>query len=326
MELAENLGLLIIGFILLIKGADYFVDGASMTATKLGIPQIVIGLTIVAFGTSAPEAAISISAALKGSTGIAIGNVVGSNSMNILLILGISALIIPLKVGITTVRYEIPFVIVISIILVLFGALSGELGLTAGVVFWALFVLFFLYLIYTSKKGTEDQYVGSELEATSIQEEDMESTKIKSWPFLILITILGLAAIIFGSDMTVNAAKFIATKIGFTDRVIGLTVVAFGTSLPELMTSTAAARKGNSDIAIGNIVGSNIFNILFVLGTTCLIKAVPYQKDFIIDGIVCIAAAVLLWLGVIKHKELRKGTGIIMLASYGVYFVYLLMK
>ncbi len=326
MELAENIGLLIVGFILLIKGADYFVDGASMIATRLGIPQIVIGLTIVAFGTSAPEAAISISAALKGSTGIAIGNVLGSNIMNILLILGISALIIPLKVGKSTVRYEIPFVVVISIILVLFGAFTGELGLFAGVVFWTLFILFFIYLIYTTKKGINDEYLKTEIKNASDHEKKLEDKKPMAWPILFLVTLLGLAAIIIGSDITVNSAKFIATKIGLTDRVIGLTVVAFGTSLPELMTSTAAARKGNSDIAIGNIVGSNIFNILFVLGTTCLIKAVPYQTEFIVDGVVCIAASLLLWVGVIKNKELRKGTGLIMLASYGVYFVYLLMK
>ncbi len=326
MELAENIGLLIVGFILLIKGADYFVDGASMIATRLGIPQIVIGLTIVAFGTSAPEAAISINAALKGSTGIAIGNVLGSNSMNILLILGISALIIPLKVGKSTIRYEIPLVVVTSTILVLLGVFTGELGLFAGVVFWTIFLLFFIYLIYTAKKGTNDETLETEIKNTSDQEKKLDENKRKAWAILVLVTLLGLAAIIFGSNITVNSAKFIATKIGFTDRIIGLTVVAFGTSLPELMTSTTAARKGNSDIAIGNIVGSNIFNILFVLGTTCLIKAVPYQPEFIVDGIVCIAAAVLLWVGVIKNKELRKGTGLIMLASYGVYFVYLLMK
>ncbi len=326
MELAENIGLLIVGFILLIKGADYFVDGASMIATRLGIPQIVIGLTIVAFGTSAPEAAISINAALKGSTGIAIGNVLGSNSMNILLILGISALIIPLKVGKSTIRYEIPLVVVTSTILVLLGVFTGELGLFAGVVFWTIFLLFFIYLIYTAKKGTNDDTLETEIKNTSDQEKKLDENKRKAWAILVLVTLLGLAAIIFGSNITVNSAKFIATKIGFTDRIIGLTVVAFGTSLPELMTSTTAARKGNSDIAIGNIVGSNIFNILFVLGTTCLIKAVPYQPEFIVDGIVCIAAAVLLWVGVIKNKELRKGTGLIMLASYGVYFVYLLMK
>ncbi len=326
MDLLLNIGLLVVGFILLIKGADYFVDGASMMATKLGIPQIVIGLTIVAFGTSAPEAAISISAAIKGSTGIAIGNVVGSNTMNILLILGIACLIIPLKVGKSTVRYEIPFVIVISTILLAFGVIRSELGLIAGIVFWALFILFFVYLVYTSKKGNSDTYIEAELETASADEAKVEAKKPMAWPLLILLTLLGLAAIIIGSQITVESASFIATSIGLTDRVIGLTVVAFGTSLPELMTSTTAARKGNSDIAIGNIVGSNIFNILFVLGSTCLIKTVPYDAEFIVDGIVCIAAAVLLWIGVARHKELRKSTGFVMLASYAVYFVYLLYK
>lgn len=326
MELAKNIGLLIIGFILLIKGADYFVDGASSMATKLGIPQIVIGLTIVAFGTSAPEAAISISAALKGSTGIAIGNVVGSNILNILLILGISSLFLSLKVGTSTIRYEIPFVIIISVIMVLLGGWLGELNLYAGLLFWALFLLFFVYLIYASKQGIAEEKKRAELSDTVSVNNVAEETKIKSWPLLILLTILGLAAIIFGSDMTVNSAKYIASEIGLSDRIIGLTVVAFGTSLPELMTSTIAAKKGNSDIAIGNIVGSNIFNILFVLGTTCLIKTVPYDTEFLVDGIVCIAAAVLLWIGVLKNKELRKGTGVIMLVTYAIYFIYLLMK
>ena len=319
MELALNIVLLVVGFVLLIKGADYFVDGASMMASRLGIPQIVIGLTIVAFGTSAPEAAISISAALGGVTDIAIGNVLGSNSMNILLILGISAILVPLKVGKSTIRYEIPFVIVISVILVVVGGTTGELTRLSGVMFWVLFLVFFGYLIYTSKKGSSEE---SELESASADKDK----KPMAWPLLILLTILGLAAIIGGSQLTVNSATYIAKAIGLTDRVIGLTVIAFGTSLPELMTSTAAARKGNCDIAIGNIVGSNIFNILFVLGTTCLIQPVPYQSEFIVDGIVCIAATLLLWVGVLKNKELRRGTGFIMLASYACYFVYLMMK
>lgn len=311
MDLAINIALLIVGFILLLKGADYFVEGASKIADRFGIPQLVIGLTIVAFGTSAPEAAISISSAVKGSTGIAIGNIVGSNIMNILVILGLTSCITVLHVAKSTVNFEIPFVIFITSILVLIGAWKGELGLMSGIIFWVLFIIFFIYLIKMAKNGQP-------------VEEDENNGKKDSVFKLILITVFGMAAIVWGSDLTVDSASEIAKFFGMTERLIGLTIVAFGTSLPELITSVTAGIKGKADIAIGNIVGSNIFNILFVLGTTSLIKPVPYDDKFVIDGIIAIFAAVLLFLGVFRKKELRRGTGIIMLVCYVGYFVYLI--
>ena len=307
MNFLINLVLLVVGFVLLIKGADYFVEGASKIADKLGIPQLVIGLTIVAFGTSAPEAAISISSAIKGNTGIAIGNIIGSNIMNILLILGITSCITVLKVAKSTVYYEIPFVIFITTVLVVIGGTQGKLGFISGIILWALFILFFVYLIKMAKSGKSDGIV---------EEGEAYDGKKDSMIKLIFITLAGMAAIVIGSDLTVDGATEIAKILGISDRIIGLTIVAFGTSLPELITSVTAGIKGKADIAIGNIVGSNIFNILFVLGTTSLIKSVPYSTNFVIDGIVAIAAAVLLFLGVVRKKQLGRMVGIIMLIAY----------
>lgn len=301
---------LIAGFILLIKGADFFVAGASGIAEKFRIPQIVIGLTIVAFGTSAPEAAISISAGLKGATGISIGNVIGSNILNILLILGITACITSLKVQRNTAYIDIPFTIFITVVLVAMGVFVGELDRGTGVVLWILFLGFLGYLFYTAMKNR--------------QENGPCPHKMQPMWQLLLVTCLGLAAIVFGSDLTVDSASDIAARLGMSDRLIGLTIVAFGTSLPELVTSIMAATKGQADIAIGNIVGSNIFNILFVLGTTSLVCPVPYASKFLLDGIICIGATVLLWLCVVKTKELRRWGGILFLACYGAYFMYLL--
>ena len=316
MNFLINLVLLVVGFVLLIKGADYFVEGASKIADKLGIPPLVRGLTIVAFGTSAPEAAISISSAIKGNTGIAIGNIIGSNIMNILLILGITSCITVLKVAKSTVYYEIPFVIFITTVLVVIGGTQGKLGFISGIILWALFILFFVYLIKMAKSGKSDGIV---------EEGEAYDGKKDSMIKLIFITLAGMAAIVIGSDLTVDGATEIAKILGISDRIIGLTIVAFGTSLPELITSVTAGIKGKADIAIGNIVGSNIFNILFVLGTTSLIKSVPYSTNFVIDGIVAIAAAVLLFLGVVRKKQLGRMAGIIMLIAYAGYFAYLIV-
>ncbi len=320
MTIFLNILLMIVGFALLIKGADFFVDGASGIAERFGIPQIVIGLTIVAFGTSFPEAAVSITAALAGNTGISIGNAVGSNIINVLVILGISACIIPLTVQKNTLRFEIPFVILITCVLVAFGYFSGWLSIVAGLVLIGLFILFFVYLIYISRKEAKE---GSE----TADNETIEPVKKKPIWLLILMTLGGMVAIVFGSDFTVDGATYIAQQIGISERFIGLTIVSLGTSLPELVTSAIAAKKGNSDIAIGNIVGSNIFNILFVLGITALICPIPYDPKFVIDGLVAIGAVVLLLVGILlnKQKKLGRVAGAVMLLSYAGYFTYLVL-
>lgn len=305
---------LVIGFWGLIKGADIFVDSASQIAAKLKVPLIVIGLTIVAFGTSAPEAAISITSAFQGSAGIAVGNVVGSNIMNILLILGISALICRLPVKKTTFRYEIPFVAVITAVLLGLGIWNSSLDRIDGLIFVLLFAVFMGYLIRLSKSGDSSA-------ADDVPTIDENASILK----MALFVILGIAMIVLGSDFTVSGATKIAEAVGLDDRIIGLTVVAFGTSLPELVTCIQAARKQKVDIAIGNIIGSNIFNILFVVGLSALVSPEPiaFLDTFIIDAIVAIAAAVLLWLLVLRNKRISRLGGGIMLLCYAGYFVYL---
>ncbi len=304
--------LLAVGFVLLTKGADWFVDGAASIADRLGIPQLVIGLTIVAMGTSLPEAAVSIAAATKGSAEITIGNVVGSNILNVLLILGITSVIRAIPVQKSTVRIEIPFTIGVTGLLALLGLTDGYVSRFDGAILWAFMILYLFYLLRMAKHGNS-------------QDEEEDGSKKKPIWLLFLMVIVGGGMIVFGSDVTVDAATIIAKHIGMSERFIGLTIVAFGTSLPELVTSVTAALKGKSDIAMGNIVGSNIFNILFVVGTAALITPVVYASRFFVDSMVAIATVVLLFLCVLRKHALGRLGGLIMLACYGGYFVYLII-
>lgn len=301
-----NILLLIIGFAMLVKGADWFVEGAAGIASKLKIPQLVIGLTIVAMGTSAPEAAVSITAALKDNASIAIGNVVGSNILNVLLILGITAIIVSMSIQKSTIKIEIPFMIAITVVLIFMGKTGGQISRLEGVILWVLFLSYLTYLFFLARKG---------------KEEEVEE-KRSAWK-LLLFMVLGGVLVVLGSNFTVDSATVIARTVGISEHFIGLTIIAFGTSLPEFVTSVTAARKGNADIAVGNIVGSNIFNILFILGTTALITPIPYDPAFIIDGIVAVVTGIVLWLAVFKKQVLGRGWGIAMLVMYAAYFIYL---
>lgn len=327
--------LLIVGFAMLVKGADWFVDGAAGIAAKFGIPSLVIGLTIVAMGTSAPEAAISITAAVKHNAGISIGNVVGSNILNILIILGISSIIAPLTVQKSTRRYEIPFVILVSLVL-LWQGWDQTVGRLDGAILWVLFILYLVYMGFLAKKGknsAEDldsfRTSGSTVGGFAVTKTPAQVALDKVDPLWksLLLTLVGLVLVVLGARFTVDSASELARMAGVSERFIGLTIVALGTSLPELFTSVNAARKGEADIAVGNIVGSNIFNILFVLGTSALIMPVAFEPKFRIDAIVAVAAAVLLWiLSLNKDKKLKRSGGIIMLVAYALYFVYLVLK
>ena len=310
MELLIQIVLLAIGFVMLVKGADWFVDGSSAVARRFGIPQLVIGLTIVAMGTSAPEAAVSITAALQGNAEITIGNIVGSNILNILIILGLSSLLCNLAVAKSTIRVENPFMIGITLVLLVLG-LDGTISLLDGVVLLLLFAVYLGYLFWMAKKG---------------QEAVEEQAKSRSLRLDLGFTVIGLVLIVFGTNVTVDAATELALIFGVSERFIGLTIVALGTSLPELFTSVAAARKGNADIAIGNIVGSNIFNILFVVGLSGLIIPVPFIEGFIVDTWVAVAAAVLLAVFCAVKGKLVRWHGVAMLAGYAAYFAWLLMK
>lgn len=312
MAVVIQLALLVVGFVFLVKGADWFVEGACKVAEKFGIPQLVIGLTIVAMGTSLPEAAVSVSAALKGSADITIGNVVGSNILNVLIILGLTAVIRPVSVQKSTVKYEIPFVALISAFLLVIGYTDHQVGRADGVILWVLFIAYLLYLLKMTKSGE-----------TELEDIPGEAADMPVWKMLLLI-IIGAAAIVLGADLAVDSASELARIFGMSERLIGLTIVALGTSLPELVTSVTAAIRGKADIAVGNIVGSNIFNILFVVGTSALITPVVYAPNFLADSIVCIAAAVLLWLCVFKNRKLGRAGGAVMLVCYAGYFVYLM--
>ena len=307
MQIVLSVLMLVVGFVLLVKGADWFVDGAAALAGKLGIPQLVIGLTIVAMGTSLPEAAVSITSALHGSTGITVGNVVGSNIMNILVILGTSAVITNVRIQKSTLKYELPFMLLITVAFLVMGMLGGEFTRLDGVILLGFMIVYLIYLLNLAKKGTEE-------------EEEFKDMPI--WKCVVGI-VLGAVMIVGGSNLVVDGASDIASAMGISDRIIGLTIVAFGTSLPELVTSVTAARRGDAGIAIGNIVGSNVFNILFVLSTTAIIVDVPFAPAFMVDMGVAIASGVILWAGAYMYRGLNRTVGAVMLVAYGIYFVYL---
>ncbi len=309
-QIILQIAILALGFVFLVKGADWFVDGAASIATKFGIPQLIIGLTIVAMGTSAPEAAVSITAAAGGNADITIGNVVGSNILNIFVILGLTALVNPVVVQKSSLIVDIPVVIGITAMIFVMG-LDGSISRFDAVIMLIVFVSYLLYLIWDAKRS---KALGLETN------EDSEEIKNLSLPKSLIFTVIGLALIVAGSNCVVEGATFIAEKAGLSERFIGLTIVALGTSLPELFTSVTAAMKKNSDIAVGNILGSNIFNILFVVGLSGLIIPVPFQSAFRFDTIVSGIAAILLLLFCLPKKRLSRVAGIIFLICYAVYF------
>lgn len=319
MEMVLQILILVLGFVCLVKGSDWFVDGAAGIATKFGIPQLIIGLTIVAMGTSAPEAAVSITAAFNGSADITIGNIIGSNILNVLIILGLSAVVYPLTVEKSTLKIDIPVTIVATVLLFVLG-LDGNITRIDGIIMLGIFVAYIAFLIVSAKKAQNQVSVSSENENLSDENAKTEG-KPKSIAFLILITIVGLALVILGSRFVVSSASFIARKFGLSERFIGLTIVALGTSLPELFTSVVAASKKNSDIAIGNIIGSNLFNILFVVGLSSLVIPVPFSPAFRIDTMVALASIVAVLLFCLPKKNLSRVAGGIFLVAYLAYFL-----
>lgn len=310
----------VLGFILLVKGADWFVDGSSSIAKKLRIPAVVIGLTIVAFGTSAPELAVSVSAALKGSNDIALGNVVGSNIFNTLVVLGASAAITPIAVGKSAIKKDYPLSIFAAVLIavlcmdtVIFNASEMTISRIDGIILLICFVFFMYTTIRTGLKNR----------AEAEEEEIKTFTTGKS----ILFIVIGLVGIVAGGQVTVNCAKEVARAIGMTEAVIGLTVVALGTSLPELVTSVIAAKKGESDIAVGNVIGSNIFNIFFILGTSATI--LPMQNldaSYIFDLAVLVIVMIATFIPIAITKKVNRGMGITMVLAYVAYTAYLVAR
>ena len=311
MELAKNIALLIVGFIFLIKGADFFVEGASGFARKFGISELIIGLTIVAMGTSAPEAAVSITGAISGNADISIGNVLGSNILNVFLILGTAAAIIPIGVGNSTVKREMPFLILVTMLFILLG-LDGKISRIDAGIFLILLIGYLIYLYRSAVSGQAEE-----------PENEKQKKALPIWQMLLFI-VGGAAMIVLGSNFAVDGAKEIAALFGMSERLIGLTVIAIGTSLPELVTSVTAARKGNADIAIGNVVGSNLFNVLFIIGLTAMIRPMNFARNFITDGIVATVAAVLLWLLARDDRKVGRRDGFVLLGAYAAYFIYIM--
>ena len=309
--------LLILGFVMLSKGSDWLVDGSASIAKKLKIPQLIIGLTIVAMGTSAPEASVSISSVISGSSDISVGNIVGANLFTVLVVLGVSACIRGLPVKKSTLIVDIPLVLLSNALLILFG-LDGSIVWYEGLIFFISFVAYIVFLILSAMK--QRKKLGESLEETP-EEEIKEYSILKS----IILTILGLGVVVGGSSVAVYSAKELARIIGLTERIIALTVVSFGTALPEMFTSVKASIKGNVDIAVGNILGSNIFNLLFILGITSIISPIAFSTDFFIDVGVAVATMILLLALIIRKKRLNRAGGIVALSTYAIYFIYLLL-
>lgn len=312
---------LLIGFALLIKGADIFVDGASSIAKKFNVSPMLIGLTIVAMGTSAPEAAVSVSSSLAGQNDMSIANVVGSNFFNILIVLGVSSIIAKLPVEKETIKKDTPFLIFISILLL---ALSFNFNLSRldGVIFLVLFVLFLINMI---KSNISSKDVESSSGETAIAIEAID-TKTIHMPKTLLLCLIGIVGIVFGGDLVVDSATNIATSFGMSANLVGLTIVAMGTSLPELVTSVIAVKKGETEIAIGNVIGSNIFNILLVLGLAALIHPMAVSMVAIIDTIFMTAVTILLYMFIKKNNSLTKIHGIIFVIIYFIYLIYTIIR
>ena len=324
MEILKSAVILVIGFVLLIKGADYFVEGSSSVAKKFKVPSLIIGMTIVAMGTSLPELAVSVTAAMAGNNTLAVSNVAGSNIFNLMVVCGACALFAPLAIEKNTLMKEFPFSILCAGLLVVMGYLGMSLGRMDGVILLVIFAVYLFWMIQSAKKARTS---GDKLEA---EEEALAEEEIKILPMwkCIVFIIGGMIAIKFGGDFVVDGASAIAAGFGLSQTLIGLTIVALGTSLPELVTSIVAARKDEVDMALGNVIGSNIFNILFVVGlaSICSPSVLTFGEAFIIDTIVAIATAVLLGLLVLRKKELTKAGGIIMLVAYAGYFAYLFIN
>lgn len=301
---------LIVGFVLLIKGADLFVDGSSALARILKIPSVIIGLTIVAMGTSAPEAAVSITAGLSGNNAIAISNVLGSNMFNSLVVVGVCGAMVAFKTSKDILKRDLPVNIAISILLVLL-VLDGQLSRIDGAILLVGMVIFIRSMIVAAKKDRDQA-----------PEPEVNVPLYKCFIFIVI----GVAAIIAGGQLTVDSASNIALSLGLSQTFVGLTIVAVGTSLPELVTSIVATRKGESGLALGNAVGSNIFNILFILGASSFIHPILVEAVSIVDAFVLVGIALMLYIFAKSNEEVSKKEGLFMVASYVAYTIYLLMR
>ncbi len=303
--------LLIVGFVFLIKGSDFFVDGASSIASLLKIPTIIVGLTIVAFGTSAPEAAVSITSSLTGNNAMAVSNIIGSNLFNMLMIIGVSALLGDLLMEKSVLNKDLPFLVAITVLFAAFILIGWNITNIEGIVLLIILIAYILYLIRSSKKSADANKV--------------EKAKL-SLPKSIIFIVIGLAGIILGGDLVVNSASDIAMALGMSETLVGLTIVAIGTSLPELVTSLTALKKGENQLVIGNVIGSNIFNILFVLGASSAISAIPLDSNMLIDVVFMIAVTILCFIFGKTQEKYDKKEGIILVALFVIYMAFAILR
>lgn len=348
-SMAINIVLLVLGVIIVLKGADWLTDGAVNIATRFGVSQMVIGLTIVAMGTSMPEFCVSMVSALKGTPDLAVGNVVGSNTLNTLLIVGCSALVAPIMVKRSSVKRDIPFAVVASLLMLLF-CLDGAIGRVDAAVLFAGFCLF-MFVTLKYAKTTEGPAASvatngaamatAAAASTSVSEASTSHTSapkastsqpsapeasVASMLKAIVMLVVGLLCLIAGSNMFVDNASFVASSLGVSDAVIGLTIVAGGTSLPELATSMVSAKKGNSDIAIGNVIGSNVFNILMIIGITGLVKPMHIAGITTLDLIMMLASMLLMWFFCRTTYKVKRWEGAVLTIVYLAYLTWLVMN
>jgi cation:H+ antiporter len=311
--------LLVVGFVFLIKGADFFVEGASAVAKKLKVPSLIIGMTIVAMGTSLPELSVSVTASMAGSNQLAIGNVVGSNIFNLMVVLGSCALFSMLEVSDDTIKKDFPFSLCCAVALSAMGIIGFEVGHVDGAILLVAFIIFLVSMIMSAKNSRKAAAAEAE------EEVDAEIVDIPTWLCIVYI-VGGAVAIKFGGDWVVNSCTTLALKFGMSETLVGLTIVALGTSLPELVTSIVAARKNELDMAIGNVVGSNIFNILLILGAASAISPITFMTVNAIDIMILVGFSVLVWIMCFKKKNLGRVDGIIMLLCYVAYLAYIIVR
>lgn len=317
MDIALQIVLLIVGFVILIKGADWLIDGASSTASHFKVSKLLIGLTIIAFGTGAPELAVSISSLLSGTTDMLLGNVIGSNILNILLLIGIAAVIKPIRVKKDTVSKELPLLLLISTILIvlfldtlLMNADANTISRADGIICLLCFSIFLFYIISMARKNRKAK-------------KEVEKPKFKLGISLLLV-VIGLAGVVGGAELVVTSASTIASAMGVSDRIIALTIVAFGTSLPELITTIKAAKRGENELLIGNIIGSNIFNICIVLGLPVTLFGTVTPKSFeLIDIVMLVGSATILLLVSRSGRKITRGEGALMLTTFALYYGFL---
>jgi cation:H+ antiporter len=318
--------LLVIGFVLLIKGADFFVEGSSSVAKRFHVPSVIIGLTVVAMGTSLPETAVSVTASITNNNELAISNAIGSNIFNLMVVIGLCAFLSAIPVGKETIRSDIPFSAVCALLLLGLGlcGIGDAAGMTLGHLDGILLLLLFaVFIVSLVKRTLKAQKEGREVEVEGGSDEEIRLLPV---PKSLLFIVGGAAAIAFGGDLTVDAASRIALDLGMTQTLVGLTIVSIGTSLPELVTSFVAARKNEIGMALGNAIGSNVFNILMVLGIASAISPIPFIRENIIDIAILLVFTLIVWLFAATKQQLSRREGLLMLILYAAYAVYIVVR